>query len=634
MSDAPAKPGLFSALAVLLACAAAMTALVASSITRHPRPILPAATISRATGPVVKDPGSLRDLRGARRTLSEFQSRSGCVIAFLGVDCPIANRYVPRLLEMYDRYAPKGVEFVAVYPHESEDVNTVAAHALDRSIPFSVIKDYGQALADELGVTRVPEFCFLGPNLELLYRGRMDDQYGITIRQKVSRSDLMLAIDEAHAGKMISVAETPVDGCLLERASQRSAQEEGSSYAEIAPIMESRCAYCHHESGQAPFALTSYDDAVRWAEMIREVVIDRRMPPWHADPRYGEFSNDRRLTPSERDKLLAWIDSDMPAGEQASAIAINPGDGWSIGEPDVVVVSPDEFEIPAQGVIEYRYSIVPEEVTEDLFAEARWLQAAEMKPTTLEVTHHLNLYFTVLPETITNPTPTDFLNHMVSNIVWAPGETTFSPPEGTAMWIPQGARLMFEAHYTPYGVAARGRPRAGLIFADDVPDIGVRTVMDSDLTFKIPPHDPHYTYQSGFRVPYDVRLLAIAPHLHLRGKASSHQAILPDGSRQTILSIPRWDFEWHTIYWFKDPLVLPAGTRLETTGVWDNSEQNPANPDPSAEVVFGQQSSDEMLAPIYWFEIDNPQEHMRELFLVTGSGQPSDGRAGFSSKPD
>lgn len=590
--------------------------------------------IRAAEGPTIRDPGSLRDVRDTRRTLTEFQSPAGCVVAFLGVDCPLANRYVPRLLELYEEYAPRGMEFVAVYPHEHETVNDIAAHALERGIAFPVLKDHDQALADELGVTRTPEFCLLGPNLELLYRGRFDDQYGITNRAQPTTSELTLAIEQAHAGRTIAVAETPVDGCLLSRDTSAIAISD-DTYGDIAPILEQRCVLCHQEGGQAPFPLTTFDDAVRWAPMIREVVVDRRMPPWHADPRFGEFHNDRRLTPEELDRLVAWIDAGLPRqADDPLAIAVDDTSKWSIGEPDVVIDSPEEFSIPAQGTIEYQYAIVPREISDRLFSEDRWLQAGQMMPSSRDVTHHMNLFFCQPPESIADPTPTDMLQHMMQLIVWAPGSTTFAPPDGTAMWIPRGTRVMFECHYTPSGRATRDRPSAGLVFASSPPETGIRTVMDSDLTFAIPPHDPHYQFESSFRVPSDVRLLAIAPHMHLRGKASTHRAILPDGTQETLLSVPRWDFEWHTIYWFDQPLELPAGTRLHTTGVWDNSRHNPANPDPDVRVLFGQQSSDEMLAPIYWFEIDDPVEHRDELFITTGAGQESDGMGGFTSRED
>jgi thiol-disulfide isomerase/thioredoxin len=251
-------------------------------------------------GDKVPDSNSLRDLRGGPRSLHGFTGYNAIVLVFLSADCPVSNLYVPTLIDLQKRYLDKKVHFVAVYPNEPEDLDQIAMHMSDRDIPFLAVKDFGQRLADSVGITRVPSVAVLDGSFALKYRGRIDDRYGAgTRRQKASRDDLVTAIDEVLTGKKLAIAETDTDGCLLGRDG-KPAEKTNVSYAkDVAPILQKRCETCHRDGQNAPFSLSSFDDAFNHAAMLKEVTTQRRMPPWHADPRYGHFANDRRLTKDE-----------------------------------------------------------------------------------------------------------------------------------------------------------------------------------------------------------------------------------------------------------------------------------------------------------------------------------------------
>ncbi len=335
-----------------------------------------------AIGDKVPNSSSLRDLRGNRRSLQGFTGHKALVLVFLGADCPVANLYVPRLLELEKQYRPKQVQFLAIYPNENEDFDLLAGHASDRDLPFLVLKDFGQRLATLTGVTRVPSVVVLDGDFRLCYRGRIDDRYGVAARKpKATRDDLGEAIAEVLAGTKVTVPETEADGCLLDRGRTRSAgtrpgKTEVTYARDVAPILQKQCQVCHRADQTAPFTLLSYEDAVKHASMIKEVTTQRRMPPWHADPRFGKFSNERRLSRAEIDTLSAWVDGGMPRGDARDLP--KPLDwprGWAHGKPDLVIRMPEEFQVPAEGVLDYQNWIIETNFTED-----RWVRIAEGRP--------------------------------------------------------------------------------------------------------------------------------------------------------------------------------------------------------------------------------------------------------------
>ncbi|MBM4072217.1 MAG: redoxin domain-containing protein [Planctomycetes bacterium] len=553
----------------------------------------------KALGEKVANTDSLRDVRGNRRSLHGFNGHKAVVLVFLGTECPVANLYLPGLSEIAERFRSRKVQFLGVYANENEDLNDIAAHASDREIPFPVMKDTGQRLSNQLGIKRVPSAVVLDGDFTLRYRGRIDDQYGVSSRRpKASRADLADAIDEVLAGRKVTIAETEADGCLLDR-SRRQVKTQVTYARHVAPILQNRCQMCHRPGQVGPFSLLTYGDAVKHSAMIGEVTAQRRMPPWHADPRYGRFSNSRHLSVEEIDVLRGWIEGGLARGDDKDLPSpAKWPQGWVHGEPDLVFAMPEEFSVPAQGVLPYKNWII-----DTNFKEDKWVRIAEARPGAPEVVHHVVVY--ILKEGQRGPVGRD--GGLAILVGWAPGDLGLVAPPDTAVRIPKGARLRLEMHYTPNGKAVKDRTAVGLTFSSKPPKFEMLLNEFANMAFEIPPHHPHFKAEATFRIRADARLISLTPHMHWRGKDFRYEVIYPDGKRQTLLSVPRWDFNWQSVYRVEEPLKLPKGAKLHAIAHWDNSVNNPLNPDPSKQVRFGLQSWEEMMVGFAAYVWERPE---------------------------
>ncbi len=557
------------------------------------------AVQSTPIGVKVPNSNSLRDLRGGKRSLHGFTEKKAIVLMFLGAECPVSNLYVPTLIELEKTYRDKKVQFLAVYPNDPEDFDQVAAHARDRDLPCLVLKDFGQKLATSVGVTRVPSVVVLDGDFNLKYRGRIDDRYGAAARKpKATRDDLKEAIEEVLADKKVTVAETEADGCLLAKAAKSPIKTEVTFTKHVASILQKRCQTCHRPEQSAPFSLVTYEDAVKHASMVREVTSQRRMPPWQADPRFGHFSNDRRLTRDELDLIAAWVDQGMPKGDTKDMPKpVEWAKGWLHGKPDLVLTMPEEYEVPADGVLPYKNWII-----DPGFKEDKWVRISEALPSNPAVVHHIVVY--LQEGNSNNPIrPDGSIGILVG---WAPGDLGLVAPKDTAMRIPKGTKLRLEMHYTPNGMKVKDRSSVGLTFAEKPPKYELFMSEFANMTFDIAPNHPHYKAEATFRFRADARIISLAPHMHWRGKDYSYELIRPDGKKETLLSVPRWDFNWQNVYRFNEPMKVAKGTKIHSVAHWDNSKNNPYNPDPTKSVKFGLQTWEEMMVGFVAYVYENP----------------------------
>lgn len=475
-----------------------------------------------------------------------------------------------------------------MYPNWSEDLDQIAQHSSDRDVPFPVVKDVGAKLAQAVSVDPVPGIVLLDREWKIRYRGRIDDQYGVSYRKpKPARNDLREAIESLLAGREVATPDVETDGCLIE-ASERRYEKPGVTYArDVARIFQSRCQECHRPGQSAPFSLMTYDDAVRHARMIKEVVTQRRMPPWHADSRYGRFANDRRLSEAEIETLAAWVDAGKPKGDD---VDLPPPrafvSGWRHGQPDMIFTMPEEFEVPAEGSLPYQKWTIDPGFTED-----KWVRIAECLPGAPAVVHHLVVY--ILPPGKKEPYSADGNISILAG--WAPGDLGTVCPPDTALRLPKGCKLEFELHYTPNGTKVKDRSSVGIHFAKQPPKYEYFTNSFANESIVVPPHDPHFRAEQIWRLRGDARILSMVPHMHWRGKSYRYEVIYPGGRRETILNVPRWDFNWQNVYQLQEPLRLPKGAKLHAIAHWDNSANNPYNPDPTATVKFGLQTWEEMM---------------------------------------
>lgn len=534
----------------------------------------------------------LEDAAGQKVALDDFKDKKAVVVLFLGTHCPINNAYAPRLAALHAQFADKRVQFLAINSNADDTAEAIAEHARKHKIPFPVLRDPVHTVADLFAAERTPEAFVLDEKRTIRYQGRIDDQFGIGFqRPKATRNDLALAVEEVLANKDVGVAKTAVAGCLIGRA-PRPKEEAKVTYAkDVAPILQRRCQECHRPNHIGPMSLMTYRSASSWAAMIKEVVTEKRMPPWHADPQHGSFRNDRRLTKEEYDTLLAWIDQGCPQGDPKDAPPPRQfAEGWAIGQPDQIFSMPREFKVPAQGPksgVRYQNFRV-----DTNFQEDKWIQAVEARPGNRAVVHHIIVYVLVNGKRLQGAEDGIGQGFLVA---YAPGDFGVSLPPGAAKRIPKGATLMFQMHYTPNGAEQTDRSSVGLVFAKKPPEHEVRTRAIAQQLFFIPPgkDDQRVTSSSTFRK--DALLWSLMPHMHLRGKSFKYEVVYPGGKREVLLDVPKYDFSWQDNYFFKEPLQLPAGTRIECTAHFDNSKNNPSNPDPAAWVRWGDQTWEEMM---------------------------------------
>jgi peroxiredoxin len=541
--------------------------------------------------PTVK-PFTLTGSDGKEWSFAAHKDAKAIAVVFLGTECPVNNQYLPELARLHKTYAAKSVVLVGINSNVHDTATRVRSHAEANALPFPVLKDTGNVVADDFGAKRTPEAFVLSPKGEVLYRGRIDDQIGIGFRRKtVGRHDLAEALDETLDGKAVSVATTEAPGCLIARAIKPKADGAVTFTKHVAKVLQNRCQECHRTGQVAPMPLVSFEDAVSWSEMIREVVSEGRMPPWHADPKHGKFSNDRSMPKEDRDTLLAWIKDGCPKGDAKDMPAAKKWeDGWMIGKPDLILQMPTAYEVPAEmpkGGVKYQKFIVPTN-----FAEDRWIERAETRPGAREVVHHIIIY--VVDAKGKRPSPGDGIgNGFLTS--YAPGDSPLILQPGQAKKLPKGAVLVFQMHYTPDGVKRTDRSSVALTFAKEEPKVEVRTRAITQQLFLIPPGANNVEVVSSAEFKQDVELLTFFPHMHVRGKDFKYVVQVPGRKEETVLSVPRYDFNWQANYRLTEPMKLPKGTKIRCTAHFDNSKDNPNNPDPTKWVRWGEQTWEEMM---------------------------------------
>ncbi len=543
------------------------------------------STAAPAIGATVES-FTLEDIHRRPRSLAGYRDKKAFVVIFAGTECPLANLYVPTLVELHKEYAERGVQLLLINSNVQDTFIEVSAHAQEREIPFPVLKDFDHAVADQFGATRTPEAFLLDAGGVIRYHGRIDDQYAVGVhREKPGRQELKDALEELLAGKPVTSPTTELSGCVIGRADTPRLDRHVTYAKEVSRILQKRCQECHRTGQIGPMALASYDDAKAWAKTIHEVVSQQRMPPWHADPRFGEFSNDRHLPAGERDTLLAWVEQGCPKGDDKDLPPPKEfPEGWTIGTPDAVYTMAEEFKVPATGVISYKRFVVDPGYKEDM-----WVQAAECRPGNRAVVHHVLVYIQARGRPIYSPDGT-----AMTLSGWAPGDMPAVYPAGTARKVPAGAKLVFEVHYTPNGTEQTDRSSVGVIFAKQPPEREVDVNILANVMLRVPPKAANHKGELTYVFKQDATVLSFMPHMHLRGTSAKYVATYPDGRKETLLYVPDFDFNWQSIYRFKGPLSIPKGTKLTWTGWWDNSADNPRNPDPSKEVRWGEQTWDEM----------------------------------------
>ena len=536
-------------------------------------------------------PFTLDNCYGRAVSLNELANKKAIVVAFLGTECPLAKLYGPRLEQLQQRFGTDDVAIIGVNSNKQDSLTEVRAYSHRHNITFQMLKDLGNKVADAFAAQRTPEVFLLDSNFIVRYHGRIDDQYYVGgSREAPKVSELAGAIEQLLAGEKITVQETPVEGCHIGRVKNVPTTGSITFSKHIAPIFNNHCMRCHREGEIAPFNLTSYEDVVGWEDTIMEVIQEERMPPWFANPKHGEFSNDPRLSPAQKDLIFTWIENGMPQGDQAD-LPPPPRftEGWQISEPDQIIRMPKAFSVPAEGTVDYQHYVIDPQWTED-----KYIVATEARPQNRSVVHHILLY--VIPP---GKRPEDTREILAG---YAPGAIPLITPDGVAIKVRAGSKLLFEMHYTPNGYAQKDQSCVGISFAKQPFRIkrelkgSAAAVPSRSLVIKANEAGQRFECDSR-QSKRNVALISMTPHMHLRGKAFRYELVdaKTDTVIETLLDVPAYDFNWQLKYILKQPKVIRPGQFIRCTAVFDNSVNNLSNPDPSAEVRWGRQSENEMM---------------------------------------
>jgi peroxiredoxin len=531
----------------------------------------------------------LRDYLGSPHELSDWQGRKAVVIVFLGTECPLARLYGSRLAKLADEFAEKDVAIIGINSNCQDSLAEIGHYARSQGIEFPILKDTRHEVADQFGAQRTPEAFVLDRDNVVRYWGRIDDQYGVGyVKAEAQHNYVAAAIANLLDEKPVATPVTEPVGCRIGRAPEPSSSGEVNYTRHIAAILQKHCVECHRPGQVAPFSLTSYNEVVGWGETIREVIEQQRMPPWHANPEHGKFLNDARLPDEAKATLFRWLDLGMPEGEPADLP--QPAtfvDGWRIPQPDMVFKMPQPFKVPARGTVPYKYFTIDPKFTED-----KWLLAAEARPGNAAVTHHLILFYH--PPGKQRISPEEPLFNALA--AFAPGLPPARYDVQAARRIPAGSKLVIQAHYTPNGTEQLDQSQIGIVFADPQAvkrELSIQAGIN--ILFRIPPGAGNHRVQTTHRFDRDTIVFSMTPHMHLRGKSFRFEAIYPDKSREILLDVPRYDFNWQNYYVLAEPKVFPAGSQIEMVAHFDNSAENLANPDPTKTVMFGEQTWEEMM---------------------------------------
>jgi len=531
---------------------------------------------------------ALLDEQGNFHQLSRYQHRKAVVLMSYAQNCPNMEAMLSSYRELRSQYAEQGIEFLLIDSQNSDRTNL---RGLDLGLP--ILQDRGQLVTEALGISHVGDVRVLNPDrISLYYAGAVAPELGSTLAEildspprntvktdNTSSCDIAFSARDAHRGDVPNYV------------------------TDIAPIILNNCVTCHREFGVGPFALDSYVSLLGWSPMIKEVLLNKRMPPAQIDPDVGHSDAARYIATEDIQKLIHWLSAGAPRGEGADPLEefkFVENKEWLLGEPDLIVTAPRQ-RIPATGVLDYVYADV------DLpFEEDKWVIGMQYQAVATSALHHL-MGFVTLPQE-------DFWGEERSNSTstrrflggYSPGEVRADRfPEGTAVHIPKGAKLSMQFHYVGIGAELFDETKIALYFADpkDIPHLKERMVQAVSAPVVIPPNEHDLRAHAQYTFKDAVVISGVRAKMNARGKNMKFSVELPDGSIQDILSVPAYNYGWQPHYVLEQPVSVPAGSTVHVSGAFDNSVSNPFNPNPNAEVRSGLNSTDEMFTGYFTFNL-------------------------------
>ena len=524
---------------------------------------------------------ALLDEKGVFHQLSRYQHKDAVVLMSFDQSC----QFMPAMLAEYDdivsEFSSNGIEFLLI---DSEGLGREMLASLRLNVP--ILEDSGQLVSESLGFENSGEVLMLNPErLSVYFRGPVSPDLRTSLSSMESIQDTL---------------ELEPRGCKIEYPDKVAHELNTPDYAtDVAPIIIENCVACHNQGGVGPFAFDSYVMVLGWSPMIREVLMNKRMPPMQVDPDIGHSDNARYLPTKELQTLVHWIDAGAPRGLSATDPLENfePAneDRWVLGEPDYIV-SAKSHDVPPTGVLDYIYDRV------DLpFVEDKWLRAVEYKAGDSSVLHHLVTFVTAPDEDFWGKERDEIYTERRFVESYSPGKVNAKVFEkGTGVFIPKGSSLSMQFHYVTNGRRTTDSSRIGLYFSEEQ-NLRERLVQVVSSRFVLPPNEPNFELQADFVFESPVVLTGVRAKMNYRGKRMKFSIEEADGIIKDIFSIPAYNYGWQPHYKLNEPLVLEAGTKIYVRGALDNSISNPTNPDPDKEVTFGLNSWDEMFTGYFTF---------------------------------
>lgn len=542
--------------------------------------ILFVAQANAAKAPRARD-FMLLDQFGAAHQLYYFADRDAVVLLSHSGASPLMQKTLQQFTALQADAAYQNVPFFAINADPDASRQSIRHATGETALP--VLVDEGQLVARELQLTHGGEAILLNPKTwEIVYRGPVVDG---------GKQYLKTALNSLLNGKSTQPRQVAMSGDYPAIALVDARAD--ISYADtIAPLLQEKCVKCHRPGGIGPWAMTSYTMVRGFAPMIKEVVLTRRMPPWHADPHVNAFKEDLSLSVAEKQTLIGWINAGAPRGNGDDPLTkVGPASSdWVLGEPDLIVEFPS-FDVPASGVVDYQFFEIPTHLDKDV-----WVRAVQTMPGERAVLHHAIVTFGE-PVNPGRPIRTEGDNALTQQqlMTFVPGNEQYVYPEGTGLLLKKGSSIFSQMHYTPYGRAVTDTTRLGIYFRKDAPEHVLRHYSIINPAIEIPAGSSSHQESAYYRFHDDAVIYSLFPHAHYRGASSKFLVRYPDGREKLVLSVPHYSFNWQRYFQLDQPMEVPAGTLLIHRTTWDNSAANPFNPDPSRTIRWGLQSSEEML---------------------------------------
>ncbi len=584
------------------------------------------ATVEKSAHPSLSLGFELLDLQGKRHALSTPKVRA---FVFLSTTCPISNSYIPTLNKLAEEHR-RQVDVFGVICDEMVTRQEAAAHFAKFKATFPILFDASGLLAGELGPTHLPESFVIGDSGKLLYRGAINNAYESLGRRRphVEHHYLNAAIESALKGEVPVTTSVPPVGCLF--PSDRGETSTEVTYTRhIAPLVQSRCQTCHRPGQVAPFPLTAYREVKAHAEMMAEVTERRLMPPWMPSPHsQPQLVGERWLSDRELKLIKDWVNTGCPEGDPED---LPPpaefAEGWQLGKPDLVVKMSEMFTVPADGPDLLQNFVIPIVIPED-----KLVAAVEFHPGNKGVVHHAVLFLDdkgqarKLDAATPEPGYSNFggPGFLPSGALggWSVGNTARRLPNEMGRYLKAGSDLVVQVHYHPTGREEQDQSEIGLFFVDhpvaeslSQPAKLVGSVWMANYEMDIPAGNANYLRSTTYRLPKEVVLVGIVPHMHLLGKSMKVTATRPNGEPETLIDIERWNYNWQDEYYYEQPFTLPAGTVLKVEAAFDNSAANPSNPSsPPKRVTWGGETTDEMLFCFFLITSQRTEDLIHTIF--------------------